>query len=408
MQSFIEKEEPAYQVVPFIWPKGYKSDGVHAGLRKNPAKKDMGWLYSEVPAQAAGTYTTNQFQAAPTKLTKQTINKAHELQAIVMNTANANSVTGQQGMFDALKMQGLAADKLNLAADLVGVASTGVIGEPLPMDIIEHGIDQLQLLDNSYVTEAVLTTDKHTKTISTQLEIAGQTVTISGFCKGSGMIHPKMATMLGFVVTDAKIVDGELQKMLSQEVDSTFNQITVDGDTSTNDMVVTMANGLAKNTPISVDGSVDYQNFSQAYNAVLSELAQDIAADGEGSTKLVEVNVENAATHEDAQKVAKAVVGSNLVKSAIFGEDANWGRIIAAIGQTDAQVDIYHTSVWLNDLALVDDSHSADFDESEMKQALENNKITILVDLNSGTAQGQAWGCDLTYNYVRINATYRS
>jgi len=325
-----------------------------------------------------------------------------------MNTANANSVTGQQGMLDALKMQSLAANKLQLEANLVGVASTGIIGEPLPMDIIAKGIDQLQLLDNTYVTEAVLTTDKHTKTISTQVDIAGQTVTISGFCKGSGMIHPKMATMLGFVVTDAKIADGELQAMLSQEVDATFNQITVDGDTSTNDMVVTMANGLADNPPITNDGGEDYQNFSSAYNAVLSELAQDIAADGEGSTKLVEVNIENAADHNDAQKVAKAIVGSNLVKSAIFGEDANWGRIIAAIGQTNAQVDIDHTSVWLNDLPLVIDSHAADFDEAEMKQALENNKITILVDLNSGIAQGQAWGCDLTYNYVRINATYRS
>jgi len=412
MQSFMEKEdikeEKVYQVIPFTWPKGYKSDGVHAGLRKNPDKKDMGWLYSEVPAQAAGTYTTNQFQAAPTKLTKQSINLNHELQAVVMNTANANSVTGQQGMLDALKMQSLAANKLQLEANLVGVASTGIIGEPLPMDIIAKGIDQLQLLDNTYVTEAVLTTDKHTKTISTQVDIAGQTVTISGFCKGSGMIHPKMATMLGFVVTDAKIADGELQAMLSQEVDATFNQITVDGDTSTNDMVVTMANGLADNPPITNDGGEDYQNFSSAYNAVLSELAQDIAADGEGSTKLVEVNIENAADHNDAQKVAKAIVGSNLVKSAIFGEDANWGRIIAAIGQTNAQVDIDHTSVWLNDLPLVIDSHAADFDEAEMKQALENNKITILVDLNSGIAQGQAWGCDLTYNYVRINATYRS
>jgi glutamate N-acetyltransferase/amino-acid acetyltransferase len=407
MQSFIE-EETKYQVIPFTWPKGYKSDGVHAGLRKNPEKKDMGWLYSEIPAQAAGTYTTNQFQAAPTKLTKQTINQDHQLQAMVMNTAVANSVTGEQGMIDALKMQALAAEKLGLPNEMVGVASTGLIGELLPMPTIAKGIEQLQLLDNSYVTEAVLTTDKHAKTITTQVEISGKTVTITGFCKGSGMIHPKMATMLGFVVTDAKIADGQLQKMLSQEVDSTFNQITVDGDTSTNDMVVTMANGLAGNEPIESDGGIDSQNFLEAYHAVLEELAQDIAADGEGSTKLVEVNVEGAATHADAQKVAKAIVGSNLVKSAIFGEDANWGRIIAAIGQTNATVDVDHTSVWLNDLPLVKNSHSADFDEAEMKASLGNDKITILVDLNSGTATGQAWGCDLTYNYVRINATYRS
>ncbi|WP_201306726.1 bifunctional glutamate N-acetyltransferase/amino-acid acetyltransferase ArgJ [Companilactobacillus farciminis] len=407
MQSFLE-ETKTYQEVPFTWPKGYKSDGVHVGLRKNPNKKDMGWLYSEVPAQAAGTYTTNQFQAAPTKLTKQTINQDHLLQGMVMNTAVANSVTGEQGMIDAKKMQKLAADKMGIDANFVGVASTGVIGENLPMDLIQKGVSQLELLDNDLVTEAILTTDTHSKTISTQIEIDGKTVTISGFCKGSGMIHPKMATMLGFVVTDAKIADGQLQPMLSQQVDKTFNQITVDGDTSTNDMVVTLANGMADNTPISMDDGDNFEKFTDAYNAVLTKLAQDIAEDGEGSTKLVEVNVENAATHADAQKVAKAIVGSNLVKAAIFGEDANWGRIIAAIGQTDAVVDIDHTSVWLNDLPLVDNSHSADFDETVMKEALTDKKITVLVDLNSGTATGQAWGCDLTYNYVRINATYRS
>src|SRR5699024_4368902 len=306
------------------------------------------------------------------------------------------------------KMQKLAADKMGIDANLVGVASTGVIGENLPMDLIQKGVSQLELLDNDLVTEAILTTDTHPKTISTQIEIDGKTVTISGFCKGSGMIHPKMATMLGFVVTDAKIADDQLQPMLSQQVDKTFNQITVDGDTSTNDMVVTLANGMADNTSISIDDGDNFEKFTDAYNAVLTKLAQDIAEDGEGSTKLVEVNVENAATHADAQKVAKAIVGSNLVKAAIFGEDANWGRIIAAIGQTDAVVDIDHTSVWLNDLPLVDNSLSADFDETVMKEALTDKKITVLVDLNSGTATGQAWGCDLTYNYVRINATYRS
>jgi len=408
MQSFIEKTETTYEVTPFTWPTGYKADGVHVGLRKNPTKKDMGWLYSEVPAQAAGTYTTNQFQAAPTKLTKQSINQEHLLQAVVMNTANANSVTGKQGMIDAKKMQALAADKLQIDHDLVGVASTGIIGEPLPMDLIAKGVKKLQLLDNDYVTEAVLTTDTHTKTMTTKVTLDGKVVTISGFCKGSGMIHPKMATMLGFVVTDANVADGALQEMLSQQVDATFNQITVDGDTSTNDMVVTMANGLADNEPIENDDSENSQKFISAYNAVLTHLAQEIAGDGEGSTKLVEVNVEHAANHDDAQKVAKAIVGSNLVKAAIFGEDANWGRIIAAIGQTNAKVDIDHTSVWLNDLSLVTDSHTAYFDEDVMKQSLTENKITILVDLNAGDATGQAWGCDLTYNYVRINATYRS
>lgn len=395
----------AFKTIPFTWPKGYKSDGVHAGLRQD--KKDMGWIYSEVPAQAAGTYTTNQFQAAPTKLTKKLINQDHQLQAVIMNSANANSVTGDQGDKDAIKTTQLVADKLNIDQNLVGVASTGVIGEPLPMDIITKGIEQLKLTDNHDVTSAILTTDKHPKTVSTQVQIFGKTVTVSGFCKGSGMIHPNMATMLGFVLTDASVASGLLQQMLSQEVDKTFNQITVDGDTSTNDMVVTMANGEADNQELTTD-SPDYPAFVQAFNYVLSTLAQDIAADGEGSTKLVEVNVKNAANSDDGQKVAKAIVGSNLVKTAIFGQDANWGRIIAAIGQTNAKVDLNHTSIWLNDLALVKNSASAHFDEAVMKQALAQDKITILVDLNVGDATGQAWGCDLTYSYVRINASYRS
>lgn len=198
----------AFKTIPFTWPKGYKSDGVHAGLRQD--KKDMGWIYSEVPAQAAGTYTTNQFQAAPTKLTKKLINQDHQLQAVIMNSANANSVTGDQGDKDAIKTTQLVADKLNIDQNLVGVASTGVIGEPLPMDIITKGIEQLKLTDNHDVTSAILTTDKHPKTVSTQVQIFGKTVTISGFCKGSGMIHPNMATMLGFVLTDASVASGLL------------------------------------------------------------------------------------------------------------------------------------------------------------------------------------------------------
>lgn len=395
----------AYNIVPFTWPKGYKSDGVQAGLSKD--KKDMGWIYSEQPAQAAGTYTTNQFQASPTKITKQTINLDHKLQAIVMNSANANSVTGKQGDIDVKKEQQLVSEKLNIDKNLVGVASTGVIGQNLPMDIIEKGISELQLLDNDNVTTAILTTDKQPKTISTQLTIDGKTVTISGFCKGSGMIHPNMATMLGFVVTDANVSEGLLQPILSQEVDSTFNQITVDGDTSTNDMVVTMANGCANNEPLT-EQSEQYPAFVAAFHKVLAELAKDIAADGEGATKLVEVDIQNAYDHTEAQQVAKAVVGSSLVKTAIFGNDANWGRIVAAVGQTNAHVDIDHTSVWINDVPIVKNSASTDFDETQMKEELAKDVVTVTVDLNSGEAKGQAWGCDLTYDYVRINASYRS
>jgi glutamate N-acetyltransferase/amino-acid N-acetyltransferase len=398
-------EKTITTLTEFKWPQGFASDGVHAGLRKE--RKDMGWLYSQVPAQAAGCYTTNQFQAAPTALTKKTINSKHELQAMVMNSANANSCTGEQGEKDAATMQAVAAKKLGIAPELVGVASTGLIGANLPMDIVKAGIAKMELTQNTAVTEAILTTDLHPKTITVTCEVGGKTVTISGFCKGSGMIHPKMATMLGFVTSDAKIAGTQLQALLSHEVDSTFNQITVDGDTSTNDMVVVLANGLADNPDLTPD-QADYSTFATALHQVLAFLAQAIAADGEGATKLVEANVKGAANGADGQKVAKAIVGSNLLKAAIFGEDANWGRVMSAIGQTDAQVDIHHVYVWLNGLALVENSRSAAFDESEMKKAMQAKKIVLDVDLHSGDATGQAWGCDLTYKYVQINASYRN
>lgn len=398
-------EKTITTLTEFKWPQGFASDGVHAGLRKE--RKDMGWLYSQVPAQAAGCYTTNQFQAAPTALTKKTINIKHELQAMVMNSANANSCTGEQGEKDAATMQAVAAEKLGIAPELVGVASTGLIGANLPMDIVKAGIAKMELTQNTAVTEAILTTDLHPKTITVTCEVGGKTVTISGFCKGSGMIHPKMATMLGFVTSDAKIAGTQLQALLSEEVDSTFNQITVDGDTSTNDMVVVLANGLAENPDLTPD-QADYSTFATALHQVLAFLAQAIAADGEGATKLVEANVRGAANGADGQKVAKAIVGSNLLKAAIFGEDANWGRVMSAIGQTDAKVDIHHVSVWLNGLALVENSRSAAFDEAEMKKAMQAKKIVLDVDLNSGDATGQAWGCDLTYKYVQINASYRN
>lgn len=399
------KTTTIHQLDTYTWPNGFYGDGINAGLRK--VKKDLGWLYSEVPAAAAGVYTTNQFQAAPTKLTKQTINLNHQLQAVVMNSANANSCTGPQGTKNAKLMQQLAADKLNLDADLVGVASTGIIGEQLPIDKVTAGIKQLQLTKNAAVTEAVLTTDKHPKTISVSFEIDGKPVTMSGFAKGSGMIHPNMATMLGFVTTDAAIAGVQLQQLLSQEVDETFNQITVDGDTSTNDMVTVLANGIAQNEPLTPTHA-DYPTFVTAFHQVLSFLAKSIAEDGEGATKLVEANVNGAINHDEAQMVAKAIVGSNLVKSAIFGEDPNWGRLMGAIGQTNAHVDLEHVSIWLNNLAIVQNSQAAIFDQQQMKKSLGNNVVTIKVDLNNGSASGQAWGCDLTYQYVKINASYHS
>ena len=258
--------------IDFKWPNGFFADGIHAGLRKK--RLDMGWVVSEVPAQSAGVYTTNQFQAAPTKLTKETINKKHELQAIIMNSAVANSCTGIEGTENAHEEQALVASKLGIDKDLVGVASTGVIGVQLPMDKIKQGLAELQKTKNFKVTEAVLTTDTHSKTISVSFEVFGKTCTISGFCKGSGMIKPNMATMLGFVVTDTKVAGQKLQETLVELTNETFNQITVDGDTSTNDMVVVMANGQAMQDEPELSEGSEYEIFKAALKHVLVFLAK--------------------------------------------------------------------------------------------------------------------------------------
>ncbi|MFC6180486.1 bifunctional glutamate N-acetyltransferase/amino-acid acetyltransferase ArgJ [Lactiplantibacillus daowaiensis] len=394
-----------FQKVVFQWPQGFYSDGIHIGLRQT--KKDFGWLFSKVPAAAAGTYTTNQFQAAPTKLTQQMISQDHQLQGLLLNSAVANSCTGEQGWQNALQEQTWLANKLNVDPELIGVASTGLIGAQLPMDLIKNGLPQLTPTKSDAVTYAVLTTDKKPKTICVQGELGGKLVTITGFAKGSGMIHPKMATMLGFVTTDAQIAGADLQHLLSEQVDQTFNQITVDGDTSTNDMVVTLANGLAEN-PVLTPGTADYQQFAQALHTVLSALAQQIAADGEGATKLVECNVTQAATAADGQQVAKAIVGSNLVKAAIFGEDPNWGRIISTIGATKADLDIDQVDIAMNGMPLVTASLAVPFDEAAVKATLGQSRVVIDVNLHHGVASGQAWGCDLTYNYVKINASYHT
>lgn len=399
------ESENSIEISKFEWPNGFYSDAAHSGLKATG--DDLGWLYSKVPASAAGVYTTNQFQAAPTTLTKQTINLDHCLQAMVMNAGNANSCNGDQGMTDAETMQQLAAEKLDINPKLVGVASTGVIGELLPMVKIENGISKLDLTKTDAVTKAILTTDTHPKTITVKCLIDNQLVTLTGFCKGSGMIHPNMATMLGFVTTDAAIAGDQLQSLLSTTVDQTFNQITVDGDTSTNDMVIVMANGMAQNQPLTTNHP-DYPTFVSAFKTVLTKLAQAIAGDGEGASKLVEVNVSGAANHNEAQQAAKEIVGSNLVKAMIFGEDANWGRIMQALGQTNVHLDVDGVSVSANGIQLVKNSMGTGFNEDKIAESLKAKKVTIDVDLNVGDAFGTAWGCDLTYKYVQINAAYRS
>ncbi|KRN27178.1 bifunctional glutamate N-acetyltransferase/amino-acid acetyltransferase ArgJ [Liquorilactobacillus mali] len=389
----------------FAWPKGFYSDAKHIGLKHE--KLDFGWLYSKTPATAAGVYTTNKFCAAPTAKTKEIVSQSHKLQAIIANSAIANSCTGLQGEKDVLTEQRLVAEKLNIEPQLVGVASTGLIGTCLPMKKIKKGIAGLSLTSSTDLTKAILTTDTKQKIISISFKIQGITCKMSGFAKGSGMIHPKMATMLAFITTDVAVNDDTLQSLLNELTDVTFNQITVDGDTSTNDMVLTLANGMADNETLTKE-SPDYQTFKEALHFVLQKLAQKIAADGEGATKLVEANVLEAQSKMDAQAISKAIVGSNLVKAALFGADPNWGRIISTIGATPATYNPETIDIKINDFLVVKRSLAVDFNKEEVSDSLKQDVITLTVDLHDGQYDGQAWGCDLTYEYVKINATYSS
>lgn len=387
-------------------PKGFNATGLHAGLKKE--KKDLGVIYSEVPANAAAVYTTNQVKAAPIFVTKEAM-KDKQIQALVVNSGVANACTGDLGMANAKDMQGLAAAHLNVAKENVAVASTGVIGKQLPMDLIEAGIKQIDLQNAVPYAfhEAILTTDTATKEVVVTEEINGQLVTMAGVAKGSGMIHPNMATMLAFITTDAQISENLLQAVLAEKTETTFNQITVDGDTSTNDMVLVMANGLAENPTIEKNTEA-YEKFVAMFQLLSETLAKMIAKDGEGATKLIEVEVVGALSSTEARLVAKKVVGSSLVKTAMFGEDPNWGRIICAVGYAGSQTDPEKIDMWIGDQQLLKHSQPQEFDEAKMKETLEKEKIVITVDLNIGKQAGKAWGCDLTYKYVEVNALYHT
>ncbi|WP_207940113.1 glutamate N-acetyltransferase/amino-acid acetyltransferase [Enterococcus sp. DIV2402] len=388
-------------------PIGFYADGIHCGLKRK--KLDLGWIYSEVPASVAGVFTTNQVQAAPIKLSKAVI-QGGKIQGIIVNSGNANACTGEEGFANAQQMQQLASEKLGIDASLVAVASTGVIGHQLPMERIVAGIE---LLDQSTEQQpenfqkAILTTDTTEKAITITAVIDGKQVTISGCSKGSGMIHPNMATMLGFITTDVAISSTLLQDLLKELTEVTFNQITVDGDTSTNDMVVVMANGLAKNQEIT-EKNTDYQQFKEMLTIVLTELAKLIAKDGEGATKLIEVDATGAKTASDARMIAKAIVGSMLVKSAIFGKDPNWGRILCAIGYSGVEFDPTNVTIELAGIPVFKAGEPLGFDVEQMEDNLSEEEIKIAVYLNEGDAFGQAWGCDLTYDYVKINALYHT
>ena len=387
-------------------PLGFSADGLHAGFKKK--KLDFGWIVSEVPASVAGVCTTNKVIAAPLLVTKASVQKSQKLQAIVVNSGVANSCTGQQGLDAAYEMQRLAAQKLKIEPDLVGLASTGVIGEQLPMDALKNGLSQILVSGKAEdFAEAILTTDTCTKTCVVTEEFGSDLVTMAGVAKGSGMIHPNMATMLAFITCDANISSATLQKALSQHVESTFNQITVDGDTSTNDMVLVMANGCRQNEEILPD-TEEFEKFSKMLRYLMADLAKKIAKDGEGATKLIEVNVQHAKDEQSGRMIAKSVVGSSLVKTAIFGQDPNWGRILAAIGYAGADVSVDNIDIWIEGIPVMQASSPVAFDPEETSDAMAGELLTLTIDLHDGDTEAQAWGCDLSYDYVKINALYRT
>ena len=392
-----------------LLPKGFKAAGVHAGLRYS--KKDVGIIYSEKEASAAAVYTQNVVQAAPIAVTKDSIGAKGKLHGIIVNSACANACTGEQGVKDAFEMRKLTAQKFGLEDHSIAVASTGVIGEFLDMKKIKKGIELLEISDGEEAADsfssAILTTDLVTKNCGYETVIDGKPVKMGGAAKGSGMIHPNMATMLGFITTDAVIEPAALQGALSSITNDTFNQITVDGDCSTNDMVVVLANGEAGNNPLSSEHP-DWPVFLELLKQTAENLAKQISKDGEGASKLIEVNVHGMDTKPGAQMIAKTIVGSNLVKTAAFGSDANWGRIIAAMGRSGETFQPDETTIAFGDIVVLKDGEPVNFSEEEAKTYLLNDTITINVYLKEGEESGTAWGCDLTYGYVKINGSYRS
>ncbi len=389
-------------------PKGYKAGGMHCGIKRK--RLDLGYIVSEVPATAAGVYTTNIFQAAPLLVTQESIAKENKVQAIIVNSGNANACTGEQGLLDAFAMQKSFANELGLQDHLVAVTSTGVIGELLPMEKVLTGIKQLlnqENQDENHFKNAILTTDTCVKHTGVQFKIDGKTVSIGGASKGSGMIHPNMATMLGFVTTDANVAHDDLLAALREITNQTFNMITVDGDTSTNDMVLVMANGLAENTQLTKDHP-EWQLFKQGLKIVCESLAKKIARDGEGATKLVEVQVNGAYSQNAASAVGKAIISSNLVKTAIYGTDPNWGRIVTAIGYSGVPVEPNAVKVAIGPFTVFENGLPSHFVEEEVKEYLESEIVKLSVELNQGEYSATAYGCDLTYDYVKINASYRT
>lgn len=397
-------------------PKGFLASGLNAGI-KNQTKKDMAMVFSSTPCAAAGVFTTNLVKAAPVKWDKEIVTTSPYVQAVVVNSGIANACTGAEGLGYCADTAAEAAAALNIPKTAVLVASTGVIGKQLPIDKINSGVTALSKLlgssreDAKLAAEAIMTTDTKSKEVACTLELGGKQVTVAGMCKGSGMIHPNMCTMLCFVTTDAAISHELLQKALSEDVVDTFNMISVDGDTSTNDTVLVMANGQAENTPITKEGE-DYKTFCEALHFIMLELSKKIAGDGEGCTCLFEATVIGAKDKNQARTIAKSVVCSSLTKAAVFGHDANWGRILCAMGYSGAQFDPEVVDIWLESKAgtikIVENGIATDYSEETATKILSEEEVIAKMDIKEGNETATAFGCDLTYEYVKINGDYRS
>jgi glutamate N-acetyltransferase / amino-acid N-acetyltransferase len=415
-QNSVEKQDLPRNRGVINSPLGFKAAGDYVGIKKKQLK-DLAIIVSEVPAKVAAVFTQNVVKAAPVLWNQAVVEHNEEVCAVVVNSGNANACTGADGAVHTQKMAQAVAKACSVAAGQVLVASTGVIGVPLNIEVVEAGIakvaSQLNKTPNAGhdACEAIMTTDTFCKEFSVQFQLAGKQVTIAGMAKGSGMIHPNMATMLGFVTTDAKISSKMLRKALSESVKQSFNMISVDGDTSTNDMVMVLANGMAGNTLIDSENE-DYKTFYAQLNNINVHLAKSIAQDGEGATKLLEVTVSGAASQESAQKLAKSVISSSLVKAAFFGQDANWGRILSALGNSGVMFNPSAVSIQFvspaGTVTLMKIGQPLKFDEEEALNVLKEKNISILVEMSEGNAKATAWGCDLSYDYVKINGSYRT
>ncbi len=389
---------------------GIRAAGLHAGIKADDAK-DVALIVTHAPATAAGVFTKNSVTAAPVLVCREHLSEGYA-QAVIVNSGNANACTGEVGMANARQMAAATAEQLGIDANFVLVSSTGVIGQQLPMDKIENGIqaavNALSPEGGADAAEAIMTTDTHPKSVAVEIEIGDTPVRIGGIAKGSGMIAPNMATMLSYLTTDARINAETLQAALNRVVDDTYNLLTVDTDRSTNDTVLILATGHADNAEIVTANGEDYETFCEGLQFVCTELVKMLARDGEGATKLVEVIVKHAKNRDDGEKAARAVAESPLVKTAVFANDANWGRIMMAIGKSGAEFDPYQVDVWLADYRLVKNGMDAGYDEDEATALFSQDPVRITIDLRAGDTEITMWTCDYSYDYIRINADYRT